>query len=61
MAGTVIGAVIFFLIAAIASMPSLFSLVALISSAVGAIHGLTIALLFSVLAGIPRFAVTVPG
>lgn len=55
-AGTAIGAVIFFLIAAVASTPSLFSLAALISLAVGAIHGLTIALLFSVLAGIPRVA-----
>lgn len=54
MAGTAIGAVIFFLVAAVASMSSLFSLVMLVSSAIGAIHGLAIALLFSVLAGIPR-------
>jgi len=52
-AGTVTGAVIFFLVAAIASIPSTLSWFVLAAPTIGAINGLAIAAMFSVLAGLP--------
>lgn len=55
-AGTVTGAVIFFLLASIASIPSMFSWFVLDASAIGALNSLAIAAAFSVLAGLPPVA-----
>lgn len=55
-AGTMIGALIFFLVAFIASLPSAFSLIVLFAAAIGGIKGAAVAAMFSRLAGIPGVA-----
>jgi hypothetical protein len=51
-----IGALIFFLVAFIASLPSAFSLIVLFAAAIGGIKGAAVAAMFSRLAGIPGVA-----
>lgn len=55
-AGTLTGALIFFLIAVIASLPSMFSLVVLFATVIGGIKGAAVATMFSRLAGVPSVA-----
>ena len=56
LAGAVTGALIFFLVAMIASMASTLSWVVLVVAAIGGIKGAVIAATFSRLAGIPPVA-----
>lgn len=50
------GALIFFLVAVIASLPSMFSLIELFAAVIGGIKGVAVAAMFSRLAGIPSVA-----
>jgi hypothetical protein len=55
-AGTMTGALIFFLVAVVACLPSALSLVVLIAAVIGGMKGAAVAAMFSRLAGIPAVA-----
>lgn len=55
-AGAMVGAMVFFLVAVVFSFPSMFSWIVLVVAVIGGVKGVAVAAVFSRLAGVPSVA-----